>query len=231
MCGGSWCFDLSMLGFGRGWPKIASFDRVLELLYVELEDMILGILHLLEPSKPTVGSLSILRVNKQRLKAGGDILFRDNRFLFTCSASLTGFIEKMRGGQMGEFLGRIARFEVRLAQDFFPLERSLHTTFSLASGLQKLRTLDVHLIGWKSGAYGFSDGASDWERKIREYHSTPWKLGNLTSITMTGVGDDVEKEVFEELLKAKDRKLVILGTSGHVVTEEFGERGLEKALL
>jgi hypothetical protein len=100
---------------------------------------------------------------------------------------------------MGEFLGTMARLEVRLAQDFYPLERSLHTTFGLASALQKLRTLDVQLMGWKPGAYVFSDGVSDWERKIREYHSTPWKLGDLTSITMTGVSDDMEKKVFEDL--------------------------------
>jgi hypothetical protein len=62
----------------------------------------------------------------------------------------------MSGGQMGEFVGATTRLEVRLAQDFFPLERSLHFTFSLASTLQKLRTLDVHLIGWSSGFYGNS---------------------------------------------------------------------------
>jgi len=84
-------------------------------------------------------------------------------------------------------------------------------------------------MGWKPGAYVFSDGVSDWERKIREYHSTPWKLGDLTSITMTGVSDDVEKKVFEDLLKVKDRKTVVLGTSGYVATEEFGERRLENA--
>jgi hypothetical protein len=64
-----------------GWSKIASFDRVLKLLYVELEDMILGVLHPIEPSKLTVGSLSILRVNKQLLKAGGEV----------CCSEITGF--------------------------------------------------------------------------------------------------------------------------------------------
>jgi hypothetical protein len=73
----------------------------------------------------------------------------------------------MSGGRMKEFLGRIMGLEFRLAQDFFPLERSLYITFNLASGLQKLRTLDVYLIGWKSGAYGILDRASDWERKMR----------------------------------------------------------------
>ncbi|PMD51859.1 uncharacterized protein K444DRAFT_637102 [Hyaloscypha bicolor E] len=145
--------------------------------------------------------------------------------------SLTRFVEKMSGGRMGEFLGRIMGLEVRLAQDFFPLERTLYITFNLASGLQKLRTLDVYLIGWKAGAYGFLDRASDWERKMREYHSTSWKLGNLKPITITGVGSNIEKDVFEELLKAEGRTLVILGISGYVVTEEFGERRLEKAQL
>ena len=48
---------------------------------------------------------------------------------------------------MKEFLGIIMGLEVRLAPDFFPLERSLYITFNLASGLQKLGTLDVYLIG------------------------------------------------------------------------------------
>jgi hypothetical protein len=102
----------------------------------------------------------------------------------------------------------MTRLEVRLAQDFYPLERDLYVTFSSASKLQKLRALEVHLIGWSSGIYGFSEGASDWERNIREYNSASWKLSELTAVTITGVGDDVEKEVFEKLFGGEDRKSV-----------------------